>query len=141
MSAFIVNKEHIDALVRLAVVHDVSWYDGGAMRYTRHDPDGVGLMLLTENVNSVRYRYEDTPLDHLPGPLTAYWTKPYSYSPMGKVPTAVQGLKLVACLDYQSCEHPGWEASNAHKFCESLKDALINVLPGYEEAPWEWGGR
>ena len=49
----------------------------------------------------------------------------------------MQGLKALACLRYQSCEHPAWEASEAATFCQQLQAALIAGLPGYEDAAWE----
>jgi hypothetical protein len=38
---------------------------------------------------------------------------------------------------YQSCEHPGWEESEARKFCQQLTEGAIARLPGYEAAAWE----
>ncbi len=42
----------------------------------------------------------------------------------------------IRCLDYQSCEHPGWEASESHSFLESLKSAAVSALPGMDAAKW-----
>src|SRR4029079_13532152 len=40
---------------------------------------------------------------------------------------------------------PGWATSEAHAFCQALRIKLIQCLPGYSDAPWEWteqhGGR
>lgn len=135
MSAFVVSKAHIDALVRLAQVYNV--------RAGRIDPmqggDEAGAALLNECVQSVQYRYPDDKPEQLPGPVNAYWRQPYSYSPLrGRVPSPIEGLKLISCYEYQSCEHPGWESSGAKQFCEALRDTLIGTLPGYDEAPWEW---
>jgi hypothetical protein len=46
-------------------------------------------------------------------------------------------LKAISCYEYQSCEHPGWRKSEAHAFCEALRDMAIGCLPGYDDAPWE----
>ncbi len=145
MSAFVVNKGHIDAMVRLATVGQVTWLSKGAdgscvWRKASDDQDALGQMLLDECVKSVAYRYEGS--DDLPGPIDAYWKQPYSYSPLGgRMPTPVEGLKLVRCYEYQSCEHPGWKESDADNFCQSLTAHLMSTLPGYEEAPWEWEDR
>jgi len=48
----------------------------------------------------------------------------------------VQVLKSIDCLDYQSCEHPGWAASEAKAFIDRLQSAAIHALPGYEAAIW-----
>ncbi len=98
-------------------------------------------MLVDQNVKSVAHRYEEDTLTDLPGPTNAYWVVPYSYKPLGRVPTALEGLKLLKCYDYQACEDPEWKESEAFAFCEYLTDALITLLPGYEEASWEWDER
>ncbi len=140
MSAYVVNKAHIDAMVRLAIRHKMDYYNAGnePRPDPRGQPNALGQMLLDACVKSVAHRYPKDKLTDLPGPTGAYWVLPYRYSPMGRVPTPVQGLKLVGCFDYQSCEHPDWEKSAAYGFCQALKATLIGALPGYDEAPWEW---
>jgi hypothetical protein len=49
---------------------------------------------------------------------------------------ALQVLKACACYAYQSCEHSGWEASEAHAFIQALKDKAVRTLPGYGDAVW-----
>ncbi len=142
MSAFIVGKVHIDAILRVAIVHipgsQFHWYYHEEHRDLT-DPDAIGGRLVAENAASVHYRYPQDPIDGLPGPTDAYWMKPYFYSPFGgRVPTVVEGLKLIKCYEYQSCEHPNWETSEAKAFCDALKEHLIRHLPGYDDAPWEW---
>jgi hypothetical protein len=50
--------------------------------------------------------------------------------------TPVELLKAVDCLEYQSCEHEGWNKSEAKKECERLRAIATRNLPGYNEAPW-----
>ena len=50
--------------------------------------------------------------------------------------SAVQVIKACNCLDYQSCEHDGWEASEAKSFLDSLISAACHRLPGYDAAEW-----
>ena len=140
MSAFIVGKPHIDAIVRLAVKHQVHWYFENQSHDARVELDRLGQLLIDENVKSVEYRYQDSELTNLPGPDNSGWLIPYSYSPFrGGTPTPVEGLKLVNCYEYQACEHPGWEASEAHRFTQALTHNLISALPGYDNAQgWEW---
>ena len=40
------------------------------------------------------------------------------------------------CYAYQSCEHPGWEASSAYAFIQSLRGDTWRKVPGYEDAEW-----
>jgi hypothetical protein len=43
----------------------------------------------------------------------------------------------IDCLEYQSCEHPEWEASWAARFLDALRAQLIGCLEGYDDAEWE----
>lgn len=173
MSAFIVNRDHITAMLRFGLAPSrscgsVTWYDcdpdsieyqsGQADAYWaelashRHElryttADAVGQMLTDECVRSVSHRYPDT--NDLPGTFVLTdagefgdWFEPYRYPPMqpGNRPTAVEVLKLISCYEYQSCEHPGWNSSEAKRFCDALRDWAINDLPGYDEADWEYRG-
>src|SRR3990172_8293560 len=70
MSAFVVAKTHIDAMVRLAIVYSPrSAIVYGAFGEVRLHPDEVGRDLLDENVRSVRHRYPGD--ERLPGPNDA----------------------------------------------------------------------
>lgn len=152
MSAFVVNQGHIHAMLRAGLAYDglyiLSWFTvppqtmQQAQEYRRElrfeTADRVGAMLIAENVRSVCYRYEQAPTDDLPGPIDRYWLLEYRYDPRGRIPTPVEALKLVACYEYQSCEHPEWAGTEGYAFCADLREKLINVLPGYEEADWEW---
>lgn len=159
MSAFIVDREHIDALVTLAIKgpsggavspdtawHGVRWYRdvtnmslADIVRADYSNADTLGQMLWTENVRSIHARYPDTleggtypgPVDFSPEQVMSYvW-------PMrGQRLTAVGGLKALDGYEYQTCEHAEWPESEAYRFCDSLRRALIGHLPGYREAEW-----
>jgi len=118
MSAFIVCKEHVDALVTLAVRHGL---------VPEGDESKIGAMLTRENRKSVNYRYSE----RIKAPA-------YTFRASLRVPTAVEGLKAIACYSYQTCEHRAWERSQAFKLCRQLEHELISILPGYDAAPWEW---
>lgn len=70
------------------------------------------------------------------------WEQVYEHQPIpGKVDPLIV-LKAIACYQYQSCEHPGWAKSEAHAYTQALQDAMIRALPGYEDAPgWDIGNR
>jgi hypothetical protein len=184
MSAFVVSKTHIDALVSVAIYgptngesqwRGMSWSrpcepyapspdypqyttsvrwmtlaTAGLSELAKRDDeitaDELGFILWAENVASVSYRYPDDTPETLPGTMVqteagmvAECTQGYKFERMfGRQPTAVEALKLIACLDYQSCEHEGWKDSEAFRILEGLKDALINQLAGYSAASWEW---
>ena len=162
MSAFVVDKAHIDYMVSagLLLVHPGDtltwlWSEEGPPNtdelYERGEPWGrgyyewvrrsqrrldvstagrVGAMLLAENRRSVNFRYDEDD-----------WEEPYTFEPVASVDPVVV-LKALSCYEYQACEHPEWEASEAHAFCEALRQRAIASLPGYAEAPWgisdEW---
>lgn len=155
MSAFVVGKAHIDALVAVACdgpsdrrrrYPGDGWYGpsfvgpNGRNRARLEDASLIGGMLVAENVRSVAYRYPDDTRDTLPGPVDRYYNDPagYQYARPWRVPTAVETMSLIACLEYQSCEHPGWETSDARAFLDGLRAAIIPLWPGYDQAPWEW---
>ena len=146
MSAFVVSKSHIDALVTLAVKGPgtggnwltLHWYerrdDHGqeALIHNRADydtADELGRMLWAENARSVAYRY---------GARTVVGDYVW---PMGAPRlSAVEGLKAIDCYEYQACEHDEWKDSAAKQFCDALRRALITYLPGYDDAAWAISG-
>jgi hypothetical protein len=82
-------------------------------------------MLMRTNVASVNYRYdenESVPYYHRP-PRHVTWS-------------AGEVLKAIACYEYQSCEHKGWNASEAKKFCAALQNQIIGNVDGYADGPW-----
>lgn len=132
MNAFLVSKKHIDFLVSAAYL----WGRTDLRRYLPReyankdvDASDVGRLLWTENLASVAHRY---------GPqLDAPHTENYRHQIDLSAPNrAVEVIKSIQCLEYQSCEHDGWESSAAHCFLQNLKSEAIRNLPGYDKAPW-----
>jgi len=140
MSAYMVDKAHIDALVRLAERHQSSYYvrEGYWVQVVGGNRNTVGQMLTDANVTSVMARYRGEKVENLPGRIDHWWTEPYRFG--GDLRTApltpVQGLKAINGYVYQACEASTWETSEAHAFCEALRAALIRKLDGYEQAEW-----
>jgi len=140
MSAYVVSKKTIDAIVTFAMKNVYS--NKPLPGETNHpyvitkdeSPDKIGLALWSENQISVDYRYRETSI-----------ALAYKWSPtiMGKVDrittrllTPMDIIGLCHCLSYQSCEHPGWEASWACDFLKKVIDAATRKLPDYDKAPW-----
>jgi len=145
MSAFVVEKSHINAMLHSAFQAGLkyrgnfSWYfEKEHKELTTDNADEIGQMLLDENIKSVGHRYEDSEITDLPGRADADYILPFVYKPFTRSPKPVEALKITGCYEYQSCEHPEWEASEAKAFCDALQHRLIDMLPGYEEAPWDW---
>ncbi len=147
MSAFIVSRKHIQYLVQAALDLPgrtvqggrLYWYNKGPHQLPYGDSEmenRVGQILWDENIKSVLYRYPGDTKETAPGPIGESYEYTHTYFPPKHI-DPVQTLKACACLDYQSCEHPEWEASEAHAILEAIRNAAIAALPGYEDANWE----
>ena len=144
MSAFIVSKAHIDAIVTFAVgakrrVGTVKriGQDAGQGAYVSssdYTPSQIGAALWAENHTSVDYRYTETT------PVPAYVFRPKCHGSTCSKPTRLLTpldiIKLSQSLKYQSCEHPGWKASFVNDFLNRVISAAIAALPGYDNAFW-----
>ncbi len=161
MSVFVVNPVHVDVILCAAINGPWDYrgprdYDGSHMSW-RGGPyvdellDGIasgpvneeianlsGRALLRECVASVSYRYPDDPADRLAGLYPGYDPERYEWTDLGRPLSAIECCKAIHCYEYQSCEHPGWEASGARAFCERLRSSLVGGMAGYVDAPWEW---
>jgi len=100
MSAYVVDKDLIDKLI------------AGALRaelFMPADATANGQMLWRENVTSVAYRYNLATRDATELAQYEREVEAYTFEPCA--PTAQEIDSAIDCLDYQSCEHDGWEAS------------------------------
>lgn len=134
MSAFIVPKEHIHYLLEAANSMQAgrfSWWSKQIVDRRRLGADcsydQIGQMLWSENEKSFNARYNETD-------KTCYYevhkeTYLHVFEP-------VQVIKSVKCYQYQSCEHSEWNDSEAKVFTDTLIDAAIRRLSGYDDALW-----
>ena len=140
VSAYVVNKAHIDALVRTA---DEGPCDRTRPRFpnawgrdlVRTDgPDRVGAMLLAANLASVRYRYAESD----PESMVPDWARElYLYERRTALQLTIVGaLKALDGYEYQACEDPQYDGSKPDRWVESMRRRLIHELPGYAEADW-----
>ena len=145
MSAWIVSHNHIDTLVYWGIM---------AGLIDEREADEVGRMLWEENLRSVAYRYPDDLSGDRPGPigLTDDEIRRYTYRAPSVIPATdyygegdpynpTIALVQLECYDYQSCEHPGFQNSEAHSFYMDLKEELTtNYEAGTEASPRvPWG--
>ena len=148
MSAYIESKAHIDALVTAAGAVELgehssglSWYHDGEryeMSYSDHArASEIGRMLWAENLASIHARYPDTAEtdSNYPGPagFESVQVTEYQFVRTARLEPVVV-LKAIDGYRYQSCEHEGWETSQAFAFCRSLEHKMIGQLPGYDES-------
>ena len=152
MSCYMVPKAHIDAIVDTAIYGPEettrqNWFaphldidsTGEQRRIQDGDEDALGDMLIRENLSSVHARYPDTLTDpsSTPGPCSLYWARPYGHSRPRRSLKALEAIKAIDCLVYQSCEHPEWDGSTAQVFLTALSGGLTSYIPGYDDAAWE----
>lgn len=129
MSAWVVEEEHIRVLVwaGLRISSDrLQWWYRRKWRYLDlREAARVGTMLMRTNVASVNYRYDENT------------SVPYHHrSPKHTTWSVGELLKALGCYEYQSCEHKGWNGSEAKKFCDALRIQLTHHVEGYEDGPW-----
>jgi len=125
MSAWILSKLDIDVLVQITLygpVEATSWTPP-----THHAPDVLGAELWQQNHDAAAYPDEDPPLPE------------YRFEPLPFGITAIEALKACACYGYQTADdEDAWREGPARMIIDSLKGKLLQVLPGWEDAPWGW---
>jgi hypothetical protein len=151
MSAWIVDKTHIDCLVSAALQYSSP---SDPFRFWRTNPDGsyagwhtvseykraddtlspsdLGQLLADENVVSVMYRYPNDSADELPGnevDATEHYWQHYVYERPCVRFEPGDVYQLVACYEYQACEHPAWRTSSAQQFCTTLLREALCKMP------------
>jgi hypothetical protein len=156
MSAFEVCDTHIDVMVSAALegtrYGPLSWYhdpreeipgtqpgemlpghddypaslERARREVNAENAEQWGATLLAENRRSVNHRYAEDELE-----------APYTFTRYTGQLKPVALLNAISCYEYQSCEHPGWETSEAHGFCQALRHHAIQQLPGMDSAPCE----
>jgi hypothetical protein len=153
MNSFVVDPSHVDAILSVAL-HGPADFD--PLRYPGWQPPEVGELLggereplsvrnatplgaslLEQCIASVANQSAEVEFERLPGPAPIPDPDLYEFTDFGRVLSAPECCKAIACLECQSCEHPGWPESAARAFLGDLLWRLIATLPGYQRAPWE----
>ena len=122
MSAFVVSKKHIMAIVMF------NWRASHDYNESIDTAISKCNLLLKTNIESVNYRYNENET----------YNDSFTISDLESAPSLspVEILKLIFCLEYQSCELPNWEETKAYKLLKNIKFEAIYKLSGYEEAKW-----
>jgi len=140
MSCYIVETKHIVYLAKAAIhfggFRGFSYYSknrGTRIEYGHNleHTQKLANVLNAENYKSYNYRYkeEDTSIPE----ITIDDVMAYNWGGMYK-PGEV--AKAISCYDYQSCEHPDYEDSDAHAAVQSMRYDLLQQLRGYDTAEW-----
>lgn len=163
MSAYLVHSDQIDLLVSAGLArlipHGCNIYssvsEGASVNQhaelTVETATKFGKMLWAENLLSIHHRYPDTISnpDRMPcnGPTNV---AAYKFNPVGPTSllTGIPRADVVAAgvlvnaihgYEYQSCEHPDWQGSLAHSYCQWLKDQLLGELSHRGDCDgWGW---
>jgi hypothetical protein len=110
MSAFIcTDKQFIEAI-------------NGFLTHCQHNPGHAKLVewaniLKRENVRSVNHRYNER---------TRF--EPIVFEPASSSYSAWQTINWLRCIDYQSCERPDYNKSEAYRLNMELQLELFNVM-------------
>lgn len=107
MSACICSNRHINVVT--TAYAEIAKIDDPA------ELQRIAEVLLAENYRSVNRRYG---FNDKPDPIKFRW----------EVVPPIGQNKAAACLDYQSCEHKGYEDSEAFQIIK----AVLDNTPGYD---------
>lgn len=148
MSAFVVSKGHIDRLVAVAAYgpreadrfrhdHMPQWYEPSWQRSDRQwqrldrahldELNALGQMLHNENARSVAYRYREDAED----------ASGYEFPLSTERVTVGEALNALACYEYQACESPDWQDTEARRFCIALREAICSLLTRDVQRGWD----
>lgn len=151
MSAYVVDKAHIDGLVAVAVqlasAHAKHYssplsvtHDGEELVLAAASADVFGQRLVDELVASVSFRYpdDDVQAGELPGPSMPYYLAPYAFEPTRRFELA-EIVRLVGCYEHQSSKHPEWETSWSHAYCRLVENVVLLLVAHSMPTPYSWG--
>ena len=142
MSAYTVDSDTLDLLVTAAidgpphrrglrVVHGGTVHTFGADPLnSTGDANVIGQLLHDANVASVNYRYADGD-----GPGTYTFRRVSGIGGVGV--TYWDVITSADCLDYQSCEMPGWGETFAAAVIRAIRDKAVDLLTP-EGVAWGW---
>lgn len=137
MSAYIVDHDHIDALLSYGIQHQVRYSVAeSCVEINLHNATEIGRILLDENERSVRHRYPGSDVDDLPGTIGQNAAS-YKFRrwPALLQLEALTILKACDGFDYQACETENYEQSLAATIVRAIRGFAIRRLPGYSDAP------
>ena len=132
MSAFIVSAAQINMIISAAVAHGsgrgISYrHKGVVTTITAENAAETAALLYTENVRSVNYRYNER---------TRFNGYSYENTSAARSVSAIEVIKLVSSLEYQSSEHAAWVKSEAHSITTAITASKIGDVAGYSAAAW-----
>lgn len=116
MSAFVVADKDIQMIVGYAA----RMKTGNWPFKSCEDLDSICSLLLNENIKSVNYRYREEEEEQ-----TLKYDSKWSYS---KLISHASAVKAVRYYQYQACEHPEWESSEAKRLTDEIKEYAVDMF-------------
>lgn len=136
MSAFVVSKKHIDALLTFAMrpqYNTPSYYIQESKNTDEYKQvnfqdhlNEIGQKLVDQNYASVNCRYNTSEVPPV-----------YKFEHYHRILRAVEAIKACDCWNYQSCENRGHEDTEAWEIVDTIRERAIDELTGYDSAMWE----
>lgn len=150
MSAFMVDKAHIDLIVagaihgpydnKMPLLNTRAEHNrlrirmgGNHIEASPEYANEIGQMLVDENVRSLRFRYSDITEDELGGD----WVENYEYTDPVYRASIPELSHAIRCYNYQACEHEDYDTSDAKWFVDAFTLFLLEAVKG-ERGPWGW---
>lgn len=140
MSAYIVDHDHIDALLSYAIQHQVRYVtptpNRACIEIDLKNATEIGRILLDENERSVRHRYPGCDAGELPGTIgqNSALYKFRRWPALVQLP-AMTILKACDGFDYQACETDDYDQTLAATIIRAIRKWATSRLPGYSDAP------
>lgn len=131
MSAYMCDNHHIQYIIEAAKLYDVRMPNHIAAPGKSYQE--IATILQQENAKSVKFRYGENSDAAIYDPVVI--NNEHFIFQLDQF-TTPQIVKSVRCYQYQSCEHPEWESSEAKRFCDDLIMTVIDHMFGYDEAVW-----
>jgi len=127
MSAFLCSPKHIAALATFA--------ENNGLCESQLD---AAKILCQENVASVAHRYPDTARDTSKHWLDLDMDDYIWLSSRPERQASAHVRKLAESYQYQSCEHPGWESSDARELTDRIiaEASATSRCSDVHTAPW-----
>jgi len=150
MSAFIVNPEHIAALVAYTQMPLMHCYNIHTKQEINNTPKNFCTVLAKANVDSVDAKYGHNNehysaeyLEHLmlfPNECFAELQKFKSMMGFYGVPelTAADIYNMAQCLEYQCCEVDNWTHTDAYWLIHAIKNSAALQMAKNAKVKWEY---
>jgi hypothetical protein len=147
MSAWIVSKAHVDAMVTWALAqsggysdqpHVTVWWGAKQERIDcgPWNADTIGQRLVDDIVQGVHHATPTATPARATYPAP-YYLQPYVYQRTRPI-TNAEMVALLNCYSYQACEHQEWEKTWSYAFQQQMQHEILKHVENAGQ-PTFWG--